>query len=505
MATFAGWEGRLAPALNLLFLTVLFHSHAVAQLRPADLIVINANIRTITSRDARADALAVRGNRFIAVGKNSQIKTLVGPETRVIDAGGRLVLPGFNDSHVHFMGIGNTFSSMDLREVKSGTEILQRVGQYIRFLPSGRWILGGGLPIVLSDRPTRKALDASSPANPIFVYSADAASAFANSLAFARAGLKDDSPGVERDALGAPTGIVRDAALQRIRRAVPPDHTQQWPAIGETATNYAASLGVTSVQDMHSDDNRTLYLELQQKRKLKTRVYDCVPLPDWKKLADSRLTQTSGAMIRDGCLKTFSDGDASDAANLRRDIAAADKAGLQVMVHAIGQSANNIVLGVFEDVAKLNGARDRRLRVEHAHNPAAADVARFARGKFVASMQPHLFEFGNGEFYATLLRQNAPLAFGSDAAMIDLNPLLGIHAAVNAEAEAISVYDAVRAYTVGSAFAEFQEKEKGTIEPGQLADFVILSDDIFTVEPTGIRYVTIVKTIVDGRVVFESE
>jgi predicted amidohydrolase YtcJ len=302
---------------------------------------------------------------------------------------------------------------------------------------------------------------------------------------------------------GETSGIVRGDAMRRIARSVPANHTRNWSEIAETATNYAASLGVTSVQDMHSDDLRNIYRELHRNGKLKTRVYDCIPLPDWKKLAEKGASSADDVMVRGGCLKSFSDGDEESVARLARDVPAADKAGLQIMVHAIGNSANRIVLELFENAAKENGSRDRRFRVEHAHNPRPSDVPRFARTGIIASMQPYLFYGGTGGFYSTLLKQNARLAFGSDAAITDFDPLLGVHAAVNAGVESISVYDAVRAYTVGSAYAEFQEKEKGTIEAGKLADFVILSEDIFAPNARTIRDTVVVMTVVAGRVVYE--
>ncbi|HUR97606.1 MAG TPA: amidohydrolase family protein, partial [Pyrinomonadaceae bacterium] len=276
-----------------------------------------------------------------------------------------------------------------------------------------------------------------------------------------------------------------------------------WIEIAETATNYAASLGVTSVQDMHSDDSREIYRGLERRGKLKTRVYDCLPLRDWRKLKASRLLTSSGDMVTDGCLKGFSDGDDESKPALLRDVAAADDAGLQIMIHAIGPSANRIVLDVFERAAKTNKPRDRRLRVEHAHNVADLDLPRFGRSKIVASMQPYLFEGSRGSRYGTLLKQRAPVAFGSDASIVDLNPLFGIHAAVNNVTEPISVYEAVRAYTVTAAYAQFEEKEKGTIEPGKLADFVILSDDVFAIDRKKIHDVKVVLTVVDGRVVYQ--
>ncbi len=482
---------------------VLLSSFGSAQTRPADLVVINAKVRTMTTNTSVADGFAITGNRITAVGTTKLIKKFIGPSTRVIDAGGRLVLPGFNDAHVHFTAIGNTFSSLDLRDVKSAAEMTARIARYVGILPKGRWILGGHFNNEKWELPDRKSIDAITQENPVFLYRRGAADAFANNLALSRANLKDNAADVDRDATGELTGIVRGSALRKIAAVVPQNHTSNWPEIAETATNYAASLGVTSVQDMHSDDSREIYRELQRQGKLKTRVYDCVPLRDWNKLKTSRLPTRPGEMVTDGCLKSFSDGDEESKPKLACEILAADKAGLQIMIHAIGRSANKIVLDVFEEAARTNGIRDRRFRIEHAHNVAESDLSRFKQLGVIASMQPFLFEGSNGSRYGTLLKQKALVAFGSDASMVDLNPLLGIHAAITSD-EPISVYDAVRAYTVGSAYAEFKEKEKGTIEPGKLADFVILSDDIFTVDREKLRNAKVVLTAVDGRIVYQT-
>lgn len=468
----------------------LLHLAALGQ-RPADLVVVNANIRTIVTKDSRAAALAVSGNRFVAVGTTKQIRKLIGPSTRVIDARGRLLLPGFNDSHVHFMTLGNTFSTLDLRGANVASDMTDRISRYAGFLPKGRWILGGGWDAAKWTLPDQKSVDAITPDNPVFLYHADASSALANAVAFKLAGL----PAEDRDA----NGIVRGDALRRIAAVVPRSHTSNWLEIAEAAMNYAASLGVTSVQDMHSDDSREIYRELHRLGKLKTRVYDCIALSDRSKLSTR---ERSDDMIRGGCLKSFSDGDAESSPRLLRDVIAADKAGFQIMVHAIGNSANDIVLTIFEKTEAANGTRDRRFRVEHAHDPRTDDIPRFSRGRVIASMQPHLFSGRTGEYYSRLLKSGGRIAFGSDASITDFNPLLGIHAAVNARSEALSVYDAVRAYTAGSAYAEFQETEKGTIEAGKLADFVILSDDIFTINPLMISKVRVTLSVVDGRLAF---
>ena len=475
----------------LLIILFAFQPSAFGQRSPADLVVVNANVRTMVSRDSIAEAFAVSGNRISSVGTTKHVRRLIGPSTRVLDAQGKLVVPGFNDAHVHFMGIGNSFSSIDLRDAMTPADVESRIARYIEFLPRGRWVLGGGLSATAV--PGTAAIDKMSTENPVFIYLSATDTAFANSRALELAGLKE-SP-----------GLVKGSVLRKIAHVVPANHTRNWQEIGEVASRYAASLGVTSVQDMHSDDNREIYRELHRRGKLKTRVYDCISLSDWKRISASTASRARGEMVRGGCLKSFSDGDRDAAPKILSNVLAADKAGLQVMIHAIGHLANEIVLDAFERATKSNPRRDRRFRIEHAYNPRREDLPRFARARVVASLQPQLFSGGSGGYYASLLKLKSPIAFGSDAAIGDLDPILGIQSAVDAGGEAISVYDAVRAYTLGSAYAEFQEKEKGTVETGKLADFVILSDDIFTIEAQKIRSARVIMTVVDGQIVYQSE
>jgi predicted amidohydrolase YtcJ len=330
-----------------------------------------------------------------------------------------------------------------------------------------------------------------------------------NSLALKIAGIDKNTkvgPGGEivHDEAGEPTGILKGKAIALVRRFVPTIATEDKLAVAETASNYAASLGITSIQDVHSDDNTEIFRELLRQGKFKTRVYDCTPLRQWREVARANITRATGdAFIRTGCLKHFSDGDFAILPELTKEFIAADKADLQITVHAIGSRANEIILTAFENVIKANGPKDRRLMIEHAHNFRPEDLPRFARSNIIASMQPHLF-YG-GEPYASLLKTKAVIAFGSDAPIADLNPLYGIDDAVNrgSISEKISVEEAVYAYTMGSAYAEFQENVKGSITVGKLADLIILSDDIFTISSEKIEDTKVLTTIVDGKVVFE--
>jgi predicted amidohydrolase YtcJ len=476
-------------------LLLFFAANAAAQTSAADLIVINSDIRTMDKANSQAEAIAVADGRIIAVGTTKTIQAFVGKDTKVIDAQGRLVLPGFNDAHAHFMAIGNLFSSIDLSTAKTADDAVAKFKHYARFLPKGCWILGGKLDPSIA--LTRAQIDVVTPDNPVFVYHTDPKTAFVNVLAIKLAGLDETS------------GVLKGAAMQTVQRVVPANHVRNWPIIAESASNYAASLGVTSIQDTHSDDMAAVYTELYKQGRLKTRIYDCVSLSNWAKLAAIGIKAANGdAMVHNGCVKGFYDPEDEETASLATNIAGADGSGLQVLIHSIGQKANSVVLDAFEKAIAANGARDRRFRVEHAHDIRPADLPRFARSKIIPSMQPILF-FADGtgttDDYRKLLDTGSPLAFGADAPMKGFDPLLGIYAAVNAGGKrGITIEEAVYAYTVGAAFAEFQEKEKGSLDVGKLADFIVLSEDIFAIDKTKIRDTTVILTVVNGRIVYDN-
>ena len=497
---------------GIFVLLLVFPAQSLAAV--AELIIVNANVRTMAPALPKAEAIAIAGGEIIAVGSTKSIRAMAGEGTKTIDAGGRLVIPGFNDAHVHFAGIGNIFSSLDLREVRTPKDFAERFAGYVRFLPKGRWILGSGWENrswVPNDPPNRVMIDEVTPDNPVFVYNADGKSAFVNTRALAIVGIDKDTKDpvggmIFRDSKGEPTGVLRGSAIPMVGNRVPQNHMKNLPEVLETATNYAASLGVVSVQDTHSDDLDGDLRGLLRLEKLKTRVYDCVKLSDWPKLAARGVKAATGnVMVRNGCVKFFAEDDSEELAQLDRDVAGADKAGLQVAIHAIGERSNELVLNAFEKAARANGPRDRRFRVEHAHDVRPEDLPRFSKLKAIASMQPWLFFGENGsssDDYKKMFGLGTQVAFGSDASITDFDPLLGIYAAVTGKG-AISVEQAVRAYTVGSAYAEFQEKSKGTIEVGKLADLVILSDDIFSIDRSKIRSVRVETTVLGGKVVYQ--
>ncbi len=552
---------KIALIITLSAIYLQFSSPSFAQNGAADLVIINANIRTMDAKRTVASSIAMIGRKIRAIGSDADIRPWIGPKTRVIDAKGKTIIPGFNDAHVHFMETGFQLASVDLRDAKTPQEFVERIKAFAAKLPKGRWITGGQWDHenwTPNNLPTAALIDAATPDHPVFINRLDGHMALANSLAMRLAGVdksvKDVAGGeIVRDPSGNPTGIFKDAASFYIEKAIPAATFEQRLEAAQAATDHAASLGVTSVQDMSAGTEVGVYQELLRQGKLKTRVYGCSPLADYKRWANTGVRRAFGdPMLRVGCLKGYADGSLGsttawffapylDAPNstglsmadvmttMRQDIQNADKAGLQVRIHAIGDRANATILDHFLAVDKANGTWDRRFTIEHAQHLRVEDIMRFGSQKVVASMQPvHAIDDGRWAWkrldaprlqgtyaFRTLLDTGGILAFGSDSPVAPLNPLFGIYAAVTRRTtdgknpngwlpeQKITVDEAVRGFTWGSAYAEFQENEKGTLGPGMIADLVILSDDIFTIDPNKIGDVSVLLTVVDGKVAFE--
>jgi predicted amidohydrolase YtcJ len=555
---------KLSITIVTTFLS-LFMSAAqtnAASLAP-DLVIVNASVHTMDESQPRAEAVAISGNRILLAGSTTDIRALAGPKTRIVDAGGKNVFPGFNDAHVHFLSGGYSLSNVDLRDAKSPEEMARRLSDYAKTIPKGQWILGGdwdhekwpGAPL-----PTKEMIDAATPENPVFVNRLDGHMALANSLALklAKVTKKTKEPAggvVVRDKNGEPTGILKDAAETLVERAIPAKSFEENRAAAKAATEHAAKMGVTSLTDMSAGDDVGVYQYLLEHGELKTRIYAIRSIVSWEVLAKTGVRAAFGSdMLRIGGLKGFSDGSLgsttafffepyNDSPSTRgllfdqmlpegimlKRVEGADKAGLQVMIHAIGDEANFRILEIYRQTAEANGAHDRRFRIEHAQHLRTNEIPRFGSQKVIASMQPY-HEADDGRWcdkrigparskgtyaFRSLLDTGAVLAFGSDWTVAPLNPLEGIKAAVTRQTldgkhpngwnpeQKISIDEAVRAFTVGSAYAEFAEKVKGTITPGKLADVVLLDRDIYAGDPAEIDKARVVLTVMDGRVVFE--
>lgn len=538
---------------------------AFAQSKPAaDLIITNAKVWTVDKARPTAQAVAILGDRIVAVGSNADAEAWRGANTRMIDAGGKLLLPGFDDAHVHFVSGGFQLDAVQFNDTTSAEEFVRRIGEQAKRTPKGEWIQGGDWDETKwspAQLPTKELIDPLTPDTPVLLSRYDGHMALANSVALRLAGVTaqtPDPPGgaIVRDAQGNPTGALKDAALDYVYKVVPaPSHDQRRNAV-KRALAHAASLGVTSVQDMNPEyADIAVYSELLRANALTARIY-AAPLitqvDDQAKLGIGHAF--GGPYLRIGALKGYADGslgsrtayffqpfddqpsnhgllsDAMQPLSLMRDrMMTADAAGLQLCTHAIGDQGISIILDLYGEVVKAHGEADRRFRIEHAQHMAGKDFDRFAQLKVIASVQPyHAIDDGRWAEarighdrasrtypFRTFLDRGVRLAFGTDWSVAPLNPMLGIYAAVTRATldgkhpegwfpeQKLTVAEAVEAYTMGSAYAEFQEKEKGSITPGKLADMVLLSDDIFSIDPVKVRDVKTLKTIVGGKIVWD--
>jgi predicted amidohydrolase YtcJ len=533
---------------------------STVSLKPVTLAVVNARVWTADSKRPWAEAIAVSGDRIVAVGSSAEVRKLAGADTRVVDAAGRMVVPGFLDSHLHFVDGGHTLASVQLRDAATPAEFVARIRDFAASLPNGTWVTGGNWDHENwgGELPTRQWIDSVTPDNPVWINRLDGHMSLANGLALAAAGVTSATADVEggvieRTAEGEPTGILKDNAKQLVSRAVPPVQPELDDRALEAAMSYVAALGITSVANMGDWGDLEVFRRAHAAGRLKTRIYAAVPLSSWQRLRDEVAARGRGdSWLRIGGLKAYVDGSLGSrtAAMLqpyddapgetgvlvtRRDslyawTRSADAAGLHVMVHAIGDRANRIQLDIFERVAQENGARDRRFRIEHAQHLNPADVPRFGGLGIIASMQPyHAIDDGRwagrrvgperiGQAYVfrSLLDSRARLAFGSDWDVETASPLGGIYAAVTRRTlddlkpdgwvpeQKMTVEEALRAYTIDAAYAEFAEKEKGSLEAGKLADLVLLDRDLTRVPPETIRDTRVLLTVVGGRVVYEA-
>jgi predicted amidohydrolase YtcJ len=527
-------------------------------LQTADTVFVNGRIYVKQGRFETA--IAVTGDRVLAIGDDASVRAFASKETRVIDLKGRLVTPGFNDAHVHFLDGGFGLLSVDLRDAKDEADLAARIGKHAASLPKGAWILNGNWD---HERwpsqalPTRSLIDSVTSDNPVSVNRLDGHMVLANSLALKAAGIdrntKDPFGGtIVRDAAGEPTGVLKDNAQDLLYKALPEPSREMNVRAAKAALAHAASLGVTSVQDNSSIDALPTYQQIRSEGGLLARINVWRPVSAMKSLIESGVRSGLGDdWIRIGAIKILSDGSmgAGTAAffepysdepttsglllypveELNRMIGEADAAGFQLAVHAIGDRANALVLDAFEKVAGSRPRADRRLRIEHSQVVRRADLARYAKLRVVASIQPsHCIDDMRwapkrigvercrmAYNFKSFLDAGIPVAFGTDWYVEPLDPRIGLYAAVTRETlaggpkggflpeERISLDAAIDLYTRGSAYAEFADDRKGTLEPGKLADLVVFAADLFKIEPKRILETPVDLTMVGGRFVFE--
>jgi len=526
----------------------------------ADLVVFGT-IWTGDSTNPVVTALAIRGDTILAVGDSAHVAPLLGQKTRVVATGEGLALPAFADGHVHFSDGGFQLGFVDLRDAATPGEFVQRIKAYAARLRPGEWVLGGtwdherwrGTPL-----PRRDWLDSVTPNNPVFVQRLDGHMGVANSRALALARLTSASPDVPggtiiRDTGGNPTGLLKDAAMDRVFAAIPQPTPEQADSAVARAMRFANSKGLAAVAAVSAP-----WYEVAALRRLRAhgdqtlRVAFYPSIAGWKRVADSVAAHGPGDdWIRVAGVKGFVDGSLGSTTalmfdpylddstsrglmitpedSLRQWIGAADSVGLQVVVHAVGDRANALLLDIYDSVARAHGARDRRFRIEHAQHLRPEDIPRLAAGGVLASMQPyHAADDGrwarkrirpaliDGTYaFRSLLDAGGTPLFGSDWTVAPLDPMLGIWAAVTRQtlddrnpggwvpAQKVTVEDALGAYTVSNAYGVFAEHSRGTLAPGRLADIVILDRDVRSVIPDSIRLVTVRMTIVGGSIVYQ--
>ncbi len=522
----------------------------------AELIITNANIWTGNEKQPTAQAMAIHADTIMGIGTSEEIEAYKNASTKIVDAQGRFITPGFIDSHVHLLTGGRSLLSVALRDAATQEEFTKRIAEFAKGIEPNEWILEGNWDHTLwgGELPHKDWVDEYTKDNPVAIYRLDGHMVFANSAALEFAGIDKNTPEVAggkiiRDADGAPTGILKSNAMNLLLDKIPPMTAAQKEASFKAAQSYFLSNGVTSVHDVDSTESYLTAEKFKKAGDLAVRVYTIKPLYKWQQLKG--ITNQKDKWVKQGGVKGFVDGSLGshtaafhdhytdqagdkgyfifDTEDLYQWISAADKENLQITTHAIGDNAIHSLLNIFERVIEENGKKDRRFRMEHVQHLAQADIKRFSELGVIASMQPyHAIDDGRWAeeligperikttyAFKSLLDENATLAFGSDWAVAPASPLYGIYAAVTRRTlddknpdgwvpeQKISVEQALTAYTKDAAFAAFEEDIKGTLEVGKLADFVVLSEDLFKVDAANIRDIEVLETYVGGKRVYD--
>ncbi len=528
---------------------------------PSKKAFINGKIYTVNPQQPIAEAVLIEENKIIKVGSNDEIKLLLDSQTEIIDLKGKLMLPGFIDNHVHFVSGGFYLTGIDLRPAKSTAEFEAILKDYVD-KHEGKWITGGNWDHEaweVQDLPTKEMIDDFSPSTPIFVDRFDGHMALANSYTLKLAGIDKDTESpeggliVKDPATGEPTGILKDNAMSLVYSIIPASSDEEYYEAALSALEHAKKMGVTSVQDITYAKDLKTYKKLEQEGKLTCRIYTRLPISNYQSLVNDGIKYNSGSdKLKLGSLKGFADGSLGSSTawffepyhqdpstsglpmdividgSLKKWALDADKNHLQLSIHAIGDRANSYMLDVFKEIIETNPTWDRRLRIEHAQHVRFEDIKRFAELGVIASVQPyHCIDDGVWAEkrigperikytypFRSFIDSGVLLCFGTDWTVAPLNPLLGIYAAVTRRTldelnpdgwipeQKISVEEAIKCYTINSAYAAFEEGIKGSIEPGKFADFVVLLEDILTIDPVKIKDVVVEMTVFDGEIIY---
>jgi len=530
----------------------------------ADILLSNGAVWTVNSVQPWVEAVAIKGEKILDVGSSKELKKMIGSNTQCIDLKGALVLPGFIDSHTHFLNGGFALLSIQLRYVTNRKEFIARIAEKAKNLGQGEWILNGDWDhqkFDIPELPRKEWIDSVTPYNPVCLNRLDSHMVFVNSLALKKAGITKytscPSGGeILKDPVsGELTGILKDAAISLVKQHIPEASLKYKIKAAEAALQHAKEKGVTSVHDMGCAANFEVYQELLKENKLTSRIYVYIPISEIEIYSRLKLKAPFGNnFLKIGGLKGFVDGSLGSSTALffkpyidnaenkgllasdmfpegimEKRIMEADKAGLQVAVHAIGDEANHIILDIMQKVMTGNVYKDRRWRIEHAQHLIPEDIERIAMLKIIASVQPyHLIDDGlwaEGKIgqervrysytFKSLRERGAVLACGSDWTVAPLDPITGIYAAVTRQTldgknprgwipeQKISLEEAIKGYTLSGAYAEFSENIKGSLERGKLADLVVLSQNLFKIPPEEIIETEVKMTVFNGEIIYK--
>ena len=526
----------------------------------ADLVLYNGDMHTMDAATPRAQAVAIAGNRVLAVGSNAKV---LSPKGEGVNLRGRTVVPGFTDSHLHFMSYGLSLKQIDLAEVPTLEEALARVAARAQTTPAGQWLTGRGWDHSLWEGgafPTCQDLDRIAPEHPVFLRRKCGHAGWANSRALELAGINSETPGppggaIDRDpATGQPNGILKETAMDLIFCLLEEPSIEEAVDAIKAGMVHAHKLGLVGIHTMEGDGAFRAFQQLRTDGELEMRVLMQIPEDNLDAAIQVGLQSGFGdERLRIGAVKLFSDGALgartahmlapfegepgnygiaiATAEHLRKIVGKASRAGIASFVHAIGDRANREVLDAIEASRRAGEGSHLRHRIEHAQILHPDDMPRLAKLGVIASVQPihatqdmlladSLWGARSAGAYAfrSLLDTGAVLAFGSDAPVEDLNVLKGIHAAVTRRRadgspgpdgwypeQRLAVAEAVYAYTAGAAYASGEEAIKGTLAPGKLADLVVLSRDIFAIDSMDILETKVLATMLDGEFVYSSE
>ncbi len=537
----------------------LFSSIEGQQMKTA---FINGKIYTVNDNQPLAESVIIENNKIIFVGSNKDANKIIDDQTSVIDLKGKLMLPGFIDNHVHFITGGFYLLGIDLRLANTTSEFKQILKDYAEKHP-GKWITGGYWDHEkweIKDLPTKEMIDEVIKDQPVFVDRLDGHMGVANSFALKLAGITKDTESpdggliVKDPKTGEPTGVLKDNAMYLITKHIPePTAEENYEAL-LAALEEAKKLGITSVQDITYKDALDAFEKAKAEGKLTCRIFTRWPIADYQHLVKNNIKIGYGDdLIRMGSLKAFADGSLGSSTawfferydqdtmttGLPMDIITdgsmekwcsdADKNGLQLSVHAIGDRANSYMLDLFEKIKKENPNWDRRFRLEHAQHVKFEDIPRFKEIGVIPSVQPyHCIDDGVWAEkrigperikytypFKSFLDAGVKMCFGTDWYVAPLNPLLGLYAAVTRRTldeknpngwvpeQKISIEDAIKCYTINSSYASFEENIKGSIEVGKLADLIVLSDDILTIDPVKIKDAQVEMTVFNGKIIYQ--